>query len=159
LHPLFGLDHLLAMVAVGLLAVRFGGRARWYVPAAFLACMTAGGALAAWHVPVFGVEYGVMLSVLVFGLLIGATALVPAWFGALLVGAFAMFHGYAHVAELSAGGAVSTYTAGFLLATAMLHAVGILAGAAIARWLDARALRWAGSAIAAAGILLLAGVI
>ncbi|MBS0210048.1 MAG: HupE/UreJ family protein [Planctomycetes bacterium] len=159
LHPLLGYDHLLAMVAVGLLAVRWGGCAVWIAPVTFISCLALGGALAAWHVPLPGLEYGIVLSVLVLGLMIAGTNLVPLGFGAVLVGAFAIFHGYAHIAEIAPGESLVRYTAGFLLASVLLHAGGVLAGLTLARWADVRALRLTGGAIAAAGVWLLASVL
>lgn len=156
-HPLFGLDHLLAMVAVGLLSVRMGGRALWVMPAAFLGSMLVGGLAAAWGMPLPGVEQGILLSVLVLGLLIAATKVVPLPVGAVLVGLFAACHGHAHAAEMASGGSLNQYAAGFLMATAILHATGIGVGLLAARLLDARAVRFTGGAIAGAGALLLMG--
>jgi len=156
-HPLFGLDHLLAMVAVGLLAVRMGGRALWIMPAAFLGSMLLGGLAAAWGMPLPGVEHGIVLSVLVLGILIAATKVVPLTVGAVLVGLFAACHGHAHAAEMASGGSLNQYAAGFLIATALLHATGIGAGLLAAKLLDTQAVRFTGGAIAAAGALLFMG--
>lgn len=158
-HPLLGADHLLAMVAVGLLAVRLGGPGLWLMPASFLASMLAGGLLASVGVPLPGIEWGIMASVLVLGLLVAATRAVPLWIGALLVGLFAAFHGYAHAAEMVAGGSLGSYAAGFLLATATLHASGIAVGMLMARQINISAVRWSGAAIAAASLLILFGVL
>jgi urease accessory protein len=158
-HPLAGADHLLAMVAVGLLGVRLGGRGLWLMPAAFLGSMLAGGLLASAGVPFPGVEWGIMASVLVLGLLVAATSAVPLWIGALLVGLFAACHGNAHAAEMVAGGSFGSYAAGFLLATATLHAAGIVVGMLLARQIDIRALRWSGAAIAAASLLIVLGLV
>lgn len=159
MHPLVGLDHLLAMVAVGLLAARMGGRALWLMPTTFLASMLAGGVLASLGVPLPGVEYLIMTSVLVLGLLIAATNVIPLAVGAALVALFAAFHGHAHAAEMVDGGAFGPYAAGFLLATALLHVIGIAGGVALARWIDVRALRLTGGAITAASALLILGVL
>ncbi|HEY2840102.1 MAG TPA: HupE/UreJ family protein, partial [Pirellulales bacterium] len=132
-HPIFGLDHLLAMVAVGLLAVRIGGRAVWAMPGAFLASMLAGGLAASAGLPLPGVEYVIMASVLVLGVLIAATRIAPLSVAAGLVALFAFFHGYAHAAELVSGGSLGAYAGGFLLTTALLNAVGVLAGLALSR--------------------------
>ncbi len=133
LHPFSGFDHLLAMVAVGLWAAQLGGRARWIVPGAFVLAMLAGGAAGfAGLVPPFA-EQMIAASGLVFGLLIVTrTRLSPALGGA-LVGAFALFHGAAHAAELPAGASALAYVAGFCAATALLHAAGICAGSLIAQ--------------------------
>ncbi|MGA8051854.1 MAG: HupE/UreJ family protein [Burkholderiales bacterium] len=132
-HPFTGFDHLLAMVAVGLWAVQLGGRARWIVPGTFTGAMLAGGALGfAGLQPPF-VEQMLAASVLVFGLLIVTrTRLRPA-LGAALVGAFALFHGAAHAAELPHAASALAYAAGFCVATLCLHAAGIGAGTLLAQ--------------------------
>jgi urease accessory protein len=133
LHPFTGLDHLVAMFAVGLWAAQLGGRARWLVPLAFVGAMAAGGAAGfAGLVPPFA-EQMVAASGLVFGLLIVTrTRLSPALGGA-LVGAFALFHGAAHAAELPAAASALPYAAGFCAATACLHAAGVGVGTLIAQ--------------------------
>lgn len=159
MHPLAGLDHLLAMVAVGLLAVRLGGAALWAMPVAFLGAMLAGGVAAAAGMILPGVEYGIMASVLVLGLLVAATRIAPLAVGAALVALFAFFHGYAHAAEMVSGGSLGTYALGFLLATAMLHASGIVVGLLVCRLMSVGTLRIAGGAICAAGALMFAGLL
>jgi urease accessory protein len=158
-HPLTGIDHLLAMVAVGLLAVRLGGKALWIMPCTFMIGMLLGGIAAAIGVPLPGVEWGIALSVLALGLLIAVSKVAPLKIGAALVALFAVFHGHAHAAEMASGGSLATYAAGFLLATALLHLCGVLGGVLIARSMSERALRFTGGMISAAGILLLCGVI
>jgi urease accessory protein len=158
-HPLTGIDHLLAIVAVGLLAVRIGGKAIWLMPAAFMASMLVGGIAAGLGVPLPGIEFGIMASVLVLGLLIAATSVVPLWIGVGLVALFALFHGHAHGTEMVQGGSMAAYAAGFLIATAVLHTTGVMGGVAISRLLSTRALRIAGGVISAMGLLLLFGVI
>jgi len=163
-HPVFGLDHLLAMVAVGLLAVRIGGRALWAMPAAFLGSMLLGGLSATAGLQLPGVEYGILASVLVLGMLIAATRAAPLSVGAGLVALFAFFHGYAHAAEMVSGGSLGAYAGGFLLSTALLNAVGVLAGLALSRVSVGRltggwSLRIAGGAITAAGLLLMFGAL
>ncbi len=150
-HPL-GWDHLLAMIAVGLLAVRMGGRWLALLPAVFVGSMLAGGLLATAGVSLPLVEPAIAASVLVLGLLVAASwRLTPA--AALgLVAAFAMFHGYAHILE----GAWSNYAAGFVLATAALHTVGVLGGLALVHLAERSALRWLGGAISVVGASLLA---
>ena len=132
LHPFTGLDHLLAMVAVGVWATQLGGRARRIVPGAFVAAMLAGGLLGfAGLVPPFA-EQMVAASVLVLGLLIVTrTRLSPA-LGGTLAGAFALFHGAAHAAELPAAATALDYGAGFCAATVLLLAAGLVAGSLIA---------------------------
>jgi urease accessory protein len=157
LHPLAGLDHLLAMVAVGLLAVRVGGRAVWLLPATFLASMCAGGLMAGLGLPVSWVEHGIAASVLVFGLLLAAWGQTPLRLGVPLVASFAVFHGWAHVAEMSSATAAAPYVAGFVLATALLHLAGLAAGLALRRGSLERSQRRLGWAIAAASLLAFAG--
>lgn len=159
MHPLTGLDHLLAMVAVGLLAVRIGGRGLWLMPAAFLGSMLAGGLAATLGLPLPGVEYGIMASVLVLGLLVAWTRVAPLGVGAALVAVFAFFHGHAHAAEMVSGGSLAPYAAGFLLSTALLHAAGIGCGMALGKWVSIRTVQVAGAAISAAGLLMLVDVL
>jgi urease accessory protein len=123
LHPLTGPDHVLAMVAVGLWAGVNGGRAVWAWPVAFVSVMLVGGALGMMGVTLPMVEPGILASVIVLGLLVLTAARVPVVVGALLVGVFAVLHGYAHGAELPTEAAAISYSAGFALATALLHAV------------------------------------
>ncbi|MCB1501248.1 MAG: HupE/UreJ family protein [Bauldia sp.] len=123
-HPLFGLDHVVVMVAVGLWAATIGGRALWIVPASFVGTMAAGYVLAIAGVALPLVEPAIFASVVALGLLIAAAVRLPVGIGAMLVGAFALFHGFAHGEEIGAAGAV-TYGLGFALATALLHSAGI----------------------------------
>lgn len=126
LHPLSGLDHVIAMVAVGLLAFSVGGRAIWTVPLAFVFMMAVGAVLGATGLGLPGVEQGIAASVLVLGMLIVVATRVPLIFATALAGAFAVFHGTAHGLEGATAGIVRTsYFVGFLLATAMLHCAGI----------------------------------
>lgn len=154
MHPFSGLDHLLAMVAVGAWAAQQGGRARWAVPLAFVAMMVAGGvwgSLGGW-LP--GVESGIAASVLVLGLLIAFAARLPVAAGMALVGSFALFHGYAHGAEMPAGAGPWLYAIGFLLSTLLLHVAGLGAGLAM----RARLMRLGGAGLALAGMWMLAGI-
>jgi urease accessory protein len=155
-HPWLGLDHLLAMLAVGILAVRCGGKGLWQVPLSFLACLAAGGLLAYAGVMLPAVELGVALSVLAFGVLAAFATAPRRWVACLAVGGFAILHGQAHVAELAGGQPLAAYLAGFALSTALLHAAGIGLGLALTRNAPAAVLRTAGGAIAAAGVVLLA---
>ncbi len=153
-HPLGGLDHLLAMIAVGLWAAQMGGRARWVVPMAFVSLMAAGGALGMGGVHPPFVEPGIVGSVLVLGVLIASAARLPLAASAAIVGLFAIFHGSAHGAEMPASAPGLTYAAGFLAATALLHATGIGFGVLFQRLADGRAVRIAGAAIAACALYL-----
>jgi urease accessory protein len=154
-HPLGGLDHLLAMVAVGLWAGQRGGRARWTIPMAFVTIMILGGIMGALGVTLPYVEQGIALSVLVLGILVAAAVSWPLPASMLLVGVFALFHGHAHGAEMPISVFGTEYGAGFVLATAILHASGV--GAAIlSRDLHRSMLvRLSGTAIAASGLVLL----
>jgi urease accessory protein len=151
-HPLLGLDHLFAMIAIGLWAAQQGGRALWTVPAAFVGAMGLGG-LFAWSGGALPhVETAIALSVLVLGLLIATRRHAPVLAGMAIAGVFALFHGYAHGLEMPQATSPVLYALGFALATACLHGVGI-AGSLIGR----HAMRLAGIAIAAAGFVLVLG--
>lgn len=156
-HPFSGLDHILAMVAVGFWASTLGGRARWIVPSAFVAVMAAGGAMGIQGVPLPMVETGIALTVAVLGLLVALEVKVPTPVAALVVGICALFHGHAHGAELPEMAHAGGYVAGFMLATVVLHLVGI--GFASLRFGKAGQVigRMAGAAVALAGAALLAG--
>lgn len=160
LHPLGGADHLLAMVAVGLFAAHLRGRALWLVPGAFVVMMAAGGALGAAGVGVPHVETGIALSVMVLGAAIAGGLSVPTAVAMTLAGFFAIFHGHAHGAEMPAAASGLAYGAGFVLATAALHAAGIALGIGLGRMQGATALRLrqaAGGGATLAGVGLLAG--
>lgn len=123
-HPLFGADHILAMVGVGLWAALLGGRAVWQVPLAFVLTMVAGFGLAMADVGLPFVEPAVAASVVVLGLLALIALQAPPKIAMALVGFFALFHGHAHGGELGEAGAWPFLT-GFALATAALHALGV----------------------------------
>ncbi len=156
-HPFVGLDHLLAMLAVGLWAVQLGGRAMLRVPLAFMTLMALGCALALGGLPLPAVETGVAVSVLVLGLLIALAARFPLAAGMLLAGVFALFHGYAHGQELPQAASVFLYSMGFLLATGVLHAAGAGLGILFSRGVAANWVRVMGGGIAAAGLVLWVG--
>lgn len=151
-HPLGGLDHLLAMVAVGVWAAQRGGRALWAVPLAFVAMMALGGALgfAGWPLP--WVETGIAGSVLALGLLIAFAVPLPISAAAAVVGLFAVFHGQAHGAELPQAASPLAYAAGFVAATALLHAAGVALGTMLRRPMGERLVRFAGAGMALAGL-------
>ncbi len=151
-HPLQGLDHLLAMVAVGLWAAQLGGRAVWRVPAAFVAALVAGALLAMAGAGLPAVEPGIMASVLVMGLLVAGAVRLPVPAGAALVGLFALWHGHAHGAEMPQAAHPLLYGLGFVLATAALHAAGVALGWAAARAAAPVAPRLTGAAVATAGL-------
>ncbi|MFT4097988.1 MAG: HupE/UreJ family protein [Rhodoblastus sp.] len=157
MHPVGGLDHVLAMVAVGLFAAHLGGRALWAVPAAFVTLMAVGGALGINGVNVPYVETGIGLSVLVFGLVLAAGVTLPVGLAMGLVGFFAIFHGHAHGAEMPQDASGAAYAAGFMVATALLHVAGVAVGLIAGRLASQRVVRISGAAMAAAGVGLLAG--
>lgn len=162
LHPFGGLDHILAMVSVGMMAAlvgkRLGTGSLWAFPAAFMGMMSVGAmlAMANFHLPF--VEIGIALSVVTLGLAVALQMPLPLLAGMALVGFFAVFHGFAHGAEMPVDASMLTYWAGFLLATALLHLAGIGTRFALGRWVPAANVvaRLAGIAIAAAGIGLMA---
>ena len=155
-HPLGGLDHVLAMVTVGIFAWQLGGRALWLVPAAFVVAMAVGGALAILGIPVPLVELGIALSVVVLGAVVALGLKTPLAIAMGLVGLFAIFHGHAHGTEMTLEGAGGDYAAGFILATALLHVAGIALGCAIGRIADGRAgYQLGGSLVALAGVAIL----
>lgn len=163
LHPLLGLDHLLAMVGVGMLSAQIGGRAIWYVPATFVAVMAAGGLLGIVGLELPFVEYGITGSVLALGAAILAKRSVPVWLAMIFVGIFALFHGHAHGTELPSAaetaGYVVAYVSGFLMATAGLHLVGAFLGMIAERSNRGdMLLRASGAMIALIGVFLIAQV-
>ena len=127
-HPFLGIDHLLAMLAIGLWASRAGARAAWAVPGAFVLAMLGGFGLGLAGVAAPGIEPMIAVSVLVLGLLVASRAMPSAPACLALAGGFAVFHGLAHAIELPAGGSAAGYAAGFVLATAALHAAGLVLG-------------------------------
>jgi urease accessory protein len=151
-HPLLGLDHLLAMIAVGLWAAQQGGRAVWAVPAAFVGTMVLGGVLAWSDLGLPHVETAIALSVLVLGLLVATRRQWSIIAGMSLAAGFALFHGYAHGLEMPLAMSPAGYAAGFVLATAFLHGVGVAIGL-----VGRKATRLAGIGIAAAGLAMVFG--
>lgn len=153
-HPLGGLDHLCAMLAVGLWAAQMGGRALWAVPATFVGVMALGGALGMMGIAVPRVEEGILISVLMLGVFIAAAVRLPLWASMTLVGLFAICHGHAHGAEMPENSSGLFYAVGFILATALLHAVGIGLGVFTQRISKPLFVRLAGATIAACGVAL-----
>ena len=154
-HPFLGLDHLLAMVAVGFWATQLGGRALWLVPVAFVLMMAGGASLGHLNLGISHVELMIAGSVLALGLMIAASMRLSTAVSVLAVSVFALFHGYAHGQEMPEAGAPLAYAAGFVLATVCLHLVGIGLGHALSR--RPRFVRLAGGLIATAGACLLVG--
>ncbi|MDD5384224.1 MAG: HupE/UreJ family protein [Gallionella sp.] len=132
-HPTSGLDHVCAMLAVGLWAAQMGGRSVWAVPLTFVSVMALGGALPMLDISLPFVEQGIVLSVLLLGVLIAASARLPLWLSGSIVGLFALWHGHAHGAEMPALASGIEYALGFMLATAFLHIIGIVFGLGMQR--------------------------
>lgn len=155
LHPLSGLDHVAAMVAVGLWGAVLGAPALWMLPVAFPVMMAVGGLIGLLGWPLPGVEVGIAASAIVLGVAVLANLRPALGIALALVAVFAIFHGYAHGAELPEGGNALLYSLGFVVATGMLHGVGIFIGEAH-KWAVGRQLvRAAGGGIALAGAFFL----
>jgi urease accessory protein len=151
-HPWSGLDHVLAMVAVGLWGAQLGSPAIWLLPVTFPMVMAMGAFLGLVGMPVPGVEIGIALSALLLGIMILGEIRPPLAAAAVLVGFFAIFHGHAHGTELPPGQSGLLYSMGFVMATGCLHGIGIAIGL-IHRWPAGRvALRAGGGGIAAMGV-------
>jgi urease accessory protein len=154
-HPLAGADHVMAMVAVGLWGAFLGAPAVWLLPVVFPLIMALGGAAGAAGLGLPYVEVGIALSAVVLGLMVAGAVNAPLWLAAIVVGAFAVFHGHAHGTELPGGASALAYSAGFVVATGLLHLAGIalstLTRLPAGIWL----VRAGGAGISVAGILIL----
>lgn len=148
LHPFSGLDHLLAMLAVGLWAAQQGGRALWALPASFVAAMAIGGAVGVMGIALPGIESGIALSVLVLGLLVAMQSRWALGLACAMTGFFALFHGMAHGQEMPIMASSWTYAAAMLTATGLLHASGVFAGVRF----RSSGMRLVGAAMSLAGI-------
>ena len=155
MHPFTGMDHLLAMVAVGLWAARGGNRKVWLLPATFMTTLVLGAAIAMQWPSLPMVETGIAVSVLALGLLVSLSMQLPAMPSVAIIALFGLLHGYAHGLELPESAAPAAYALGFLAATASLHLGGIAVGIA-SRHRYARLSRILGSVIAISGAFLLA---
>jgi len=154
-HPISGLDHVIAMLAVGLWGAQLGNPALWLLPVVFPMMMAGGGCLGLLGIPLPGVEVGIAVSAIVLGLMVLAEARLKIYLAMVIVAFFAIFHGHAHGTELPAGQSGLLYSIGFVAATGCLHAVGIAIGL-IHRWQVGRlALRGAGSIVCGGGIYFL----
>jgi urease accessory protein len=163
MHPLSGLDHILAMVLVGMFAWQLGGRALLLVPLAFVTVMAAGGALGMTGVPLPMVEVGIAMSIVVLGVIVATQWRSPVVAAMGIAGVFGIFHGYAHGMEMPADGGGLAYAVGFLSATAIIHMLGLGFGMAVGRVSTERGgsalVRTAGGFAAVAGVGVLAGLI
>ena len=159
MHPILGWDHVIAMVAVGLWGAFLGRPAIWVLPVVFPLVMAFGGALGVAGVAMPGVETGIAVSAIVLGAMVAFAARPPLWMAAVIVGAFAIFHGHAHGAELPEAANPLAYSLGFVLATGLLHLGGIAFGLVV-RWPAGQlAVRVSGAAIATAGVAFLTGAV
>jgi urease accessory protein len=158
-HPIFGFDHVVAMVAVGLWGAFLGQPAMWLLPVVFPVVMAFGGLLGINGVPLPGVEIGIAASAVALGAMVALALRPPLWVAAVLVGAFAIFHGHAHGTELPEAANPLAYGVGFVIATGLLHLSGIALGL-LARWpAGLQAVRVGGGAIACVGLYFLAGAL
>jgi urease accessory protein len=154
-HPWSGLDHILAMFAIGLLSIQLGGRAVWVLPASFLAAMTLGGLIGIASASV-DLEPGIALTVLVLGVALAVGAKYPLPAAAAVTGLFGLLHGHVHGTEIPTLAAPLLFSAGFLSATALLHAAGIAVAACLSHYgQSAMALRATGLVVSSAGLWLL----
>ena len=156
MHPASGLDHVCAMLAVGLWAAQTGGRSVWAVPLTFVSVMALGGALPVLGIGLPFVEQGIVLSVLLLGVLIAASVRLPLILSSGMVGLFALWHGHAHGAEMPALASGVEYALGFVLATALLHIIGIAFGSGMQRLARERVIHFAGASVALCGMYLAA---
>jgi urease accessory protein len=162
MHPVSGIDHVLAMLAVGLFAAHLGGRALWLVPSSFVAMMAFGGLLGMAGIGLPYVEIAIGLSVVVLGIVVATRVHPPVAIAIALVGFFAIFHGHAHSTEMPQTASGLAYGAGFVIATALLHAIGIGLGILIGeagRRYSRTIAQIAGGAMALAGVAILGGLI
>jgi urease accessory protein len=149
-HPVSGLDHVLAMIAVGLWGAQLGPPALWQLPVAFPMVMALGGVLGLLGVPLPGVEVGIAASAILLGLAVMSALRPPLAVAAVVVGLFGVFHGHAHGTELPPGQSAFLYSLGFVVATGCLHGLGIAAGFTH-RW------HWGRSMLRAAGVIVAMG--
>ena len=157
LHPLTGLDHIVAMVAVGLWGVFLGRPAIWLLPVIFPMVMAFGGALGVLGIPIPGTEIGIALSGIVLGIMVAFAIKPPLWVAAVIVGFFAIFHGYAHGVELPNATNPLIFSIGFVISTGLLHLAGIAFGE-LSRWsLGEKLVRGLGGVISLVGLGFLTG--
>jgi urease accessory protein len=156
-HPFIGLDHLLAMLAVGMWAYQLGGSSMWKVPLAFVLTLLVGASIGLTGLSLPFIEPVIAASVMVFGLLIAMRSRVTPVLASMLVALFALFHGYAHGIEMPLAASPLTYVAGFSLATIGLHGLGVMLAYVIHRTTNTMLLRVGGFGLAGTGLLLLVG--
>ncbi|MFN7009932.1 MAG: HupE/UreJ family protein [Allorhizobium sp.] len=154
-HPLSGIDHLLAMFCVGLWGAQMGGRAVWSLPIAFPLIMVVGGLMGIAGLPLPAVESGIALSIIALGAAIAFVWRPPEWLALLVISVFAIFHGYAHGAELPTAADPADYAIGFVLATGLIHLAGIAVGLAFQRLRGGELSRALGGLIGLGGLYFL----
>lgn len=158
-HPIFGWDHVAAMFAVGLWGAFLGYPAIWILPVVFPLVMAFGGAFGVMGIPIPAVETGIAVSAMVLGIMVAFAVRPPIWVAALIVGAFAIFHGHAHGTELPVAANPLAFSLGFVVATGMLHLLGIAFGLLV-RWpIGQVAVQAGGGVIALAGVGFLTGIV
>jgi urease accessory protein len=158
-HPLLGLDHLLAMVAVGIISVRIGGRAMWQVPLTFVSFLIIGGILALLGLNIPLIETGIALSVLICGIAIASAYKIDIQLALICTAFFALFHGYAHGTEIPLIASPALYAIGFTVSTALLHISGIVAGYYASKTeLTSKLLKYSGVGIAFTGLYFLLNI-
>lgn len=156
-HPLFGWDHVVAMIAVGLWGAFLRAPAIWLLPITFPLIMVLGGVMGILNIEIPAVETGIAASAVVLGLLVAFAVKLPVWVAMIIVAVFGVFHGHAHGTELPSAANPVSYAVGFVLATGLLHVFGILFGA-LSKWEFGKiAVRAGGVGIAAVGGAFLAG--
>jgi urease accessory protein len=154
MHPWLGMDHMIAMLAVGMWASQQNGRVRWAMPISFVGMMVIGAGIGFSDLHLGATEQMIAASVCVFGLVLSSLIRLPVLLSVVIVGSLAVFHGYAHATEAT-GGNTSSYMVGFVVSTALLHAAGF--GAATLLSQHQRAIRWLGAAMAVGGVAILLG--
>lgn len=158
-HPILGLDHLLAMVAVGIISIQIGGRAMWQVPLTFVSFLIIGAVLALLGLNLPLIETGVALSVLICGIAIASAYKIDIKIALVCTAFFALFHGYAHGTEIPLIASPVLYAIGFTISTALLHISGILAGHYAGKTeLTSKLLRYSGVVVAFAGLYFLLNI-
>jgi urease accessory protein len=159
-HPVLGYDHLLAMLCVGIISAQIGGKAIWTVPSTFVGVMAVGGALGLIGIGALPAELGISLSLVLLGGVIAAERQFPIWIAMIVVGIFAVFHGYAHGLEMPESAKPVAFALGFLTGTAIIHIVGVFIGDISQHYKVGKIiLRVAGGLILVVGLLLVIGIL
>ncbi len=155
IHPVLGVDHLLAMLCVGIISTQIGGRAIWSVPLSFVLVMLVGGSLGIVQIPLFSTELTISLSVFTLGIAIAADKKIPPMLAIVFVGFFALFHGHAHGSEIPDFANPLLYALGFVAGTASIHIAGVSIGLCANKFKKKQLLRYIGAVIAGIGTILI----